>query len=122
MPHCILEYSDNVIDQVNPRIILKEIHQTLAGTGLFNLNDIKGRAIMHQDYCVGGGDEMRGFAALSIGIFPGRDIETRSMITNSCLEVLRKHFQLSLQKLKFDITVQINTLDKESYAKFRSNE
>jgi 5-carboxymethyl-2-hydroxymuconate isomerase len=122
MPHCTLEYSSNVIDQINAKIVLKEIHLTLARTGLFKLNDIKGRAIMHQDYCVGDGDEMRGFAALSIGIFPGRDFETRCMITRECMEILQKHFPESLQKLKFDITVQIDTLDKESYLKIHSND
>lgn len=43
MPHCILEYSANVVDRPDVTRLLKEIHDALMATGLFTLTDIKWR-------------------------------------------------------------------------------
>jgi hypothetical protein len=41
MPHCILEYSNNISEEPNHSSILRQIHNALFSTGLFDLNDIK---------------------------------------------------------------------------------
>lgn len=117
MPHCILECSSNIVEKSDFRPVLQELNQTLAGTGLFKLNDIKSRVIIHDSFLIGDGDEKRGFAALSVGILRGRNEATRQLISRICFEILIRHFQTSLKELKFDISVQINEIDKESYIK-----
>jgi 5-carboxymethyl-2-hydroxymuconate isomerase len=118
MPHCILEYTDNILDNIDNQTILKEIHETLAVTGLFNIDHIKSRALIHKQFYIGDGGNNTGFAALSLAIFNGRDSNTRKMLSERCLEVLKPHFVKSLSGLKFDITVQITEINRESYTKY----
>lgn len=118
MPHCILEYTDNLLDNVDNQKILKEINENLASTGLFNIDHIKSRAVVHKQFYIGDGETNTGFAALNLAIFHGRDAGTRKMLSERCLELLKPHFIKSLGGMKFDITVQITEIDRESYTKY----
>lgn len=120
MPHCILEISDNIVETINKKELLSQINNCLAETGLFNINDIKSRFIVHSDYVIGDGDEKRAFVTLNVAILSGRSAETKSMISNKCLDLLKRSFTESLKKLKFSLTVQFTEMDKESYAKEKS--
>ena len=117
MPHCILEYSDNIIDKTDNPAILKNIHDTLVATKLFSLNDIKSRAVAHHDYLIGDGDPLRAFVTLKISLLSGRDKKIRQDISKKCLDVLKKSYPLSMEKLKLSVTVQIVEMDKESYSR-----
>lgn len=119
MPHCILEYSNNLKE--NPdNFILIQINQTLFDNGLFELNDIKSRMVVHHKYLIGDGDIERAFVTLSVEILGGRDSSTKKMITEKCLKVLENYFTKSLKSLKLSITVQIRDIDKPSYARSKS--
>jgi 5-carboxymethyl-2-hydroxymuconate isomerase len=118
MPHCILEYTDNLLDDFDNQVILKEIHEALAATGLFKIDHIKSRAVIHKQFYVGDGENNTGFAALNLAIFHGRDTSTRKMLSERCLAVLKPHFIKSLSGMKFDITVQITEIDRDSYTKY----
>jgi 5-carboxymethyl-2-hydroxymuconate isomerase len=117
MPHCILECSDNIVENVNKKELLLQVNNRLAETGLFNLNDIKSRFVVHEDYFIGDGDVKRAFVTLNVAILSGRSQETRNMISNNCLDFLKSKFIESFKELKFSLTVQISEMDKESYAK-----
>lgn len=120
MPHCILESSDNIIDIIDRRDILLKTNQCLADTGLFKLNDIKSRFVVHHDFVVGDGDTRRAFATLNIAILSGRDSTVKAVLTDKCLKVLKPFFKKSCKQLKFSLTVQVSELHKESYAKVKS--
>ncbi|NJO88885.1 MAG: hypothetical protein HC831_07950 [Chloroflexia bacterium] len=77
MPHCILEYSNNICEQPNPSFIFNQIHKALFSTGLFDLNDIKSRIIIHNDFLIGDGDIKRAFVTLAVEILSGRDEITK---------------------------------------------
>jgi len=115
MPHCILEYSDNIIDKTDNPAILKNIHNILVATKLFSLNDIKSRAIIHHDYLVGDGNPDRAFVNLTVSFLSGKDENVKKKISKDCLEILKKSFPLSSEKLKLSMTVEIRELDKETY-------
>ncbi len=120
MPHCILESSDNIVEFVDKKELLLQINNCLNEMGLFNINDIKSRFIVHNDYVVGDGDKNRAFVSLNVAILSGRSQETKNMISNKCLELLKQVFAKSLKQLKFSLTVRITEMDKESYAKEKS--
>ena len=52
MPHCIIEYSENVINAFIIISLLKVIHDTLASSLVFGKKNIKVRAIKYNDYLV----------------------------------------------------------------------
>ncbi|OGU55903.1 MAG: hypothetical protein A2V66_18300 [Ignavibacteria bacterium RBG_13_36_8] len=120
MPHCIIEYSANIKENVNKNALLLEINKTLDETKMFSLNDIKSRIIVHDDYCVGDGDPSRAFVTLNVSIISGRDSDTKKIISDLCLDLLKKHFSESLKRLKLSLTVQISELDKDSYGREKS--
>ncbi|HKI78380.1 MAG TPA: 5-carboxymethyl-2-hydroxymuconate Delta-isomerase [Ignavibacteriaceae bacterium] len=117
MPHCTLEYSDNVLDKTDDRAILKNIHDVIIETKMFSLNDLKSRTIVHHDYLIGDGDPERAFVTLKISILTGRDDHIRKTISENCLDILKKSFPESFEKLKLSITVQINEMDKGTYSR-----
>jgi 5-carboxymethyl-2-hydroxymuconate isomerase len=117
MPHCILEFSDNVLEKNVTRKVLIELHSVLMKTELFALDDIKSRAIEHKDYLIGDGDLSRAFVTLTVSILSGRTDETKKAISDSCLDVLNKIYADSLKQLRMSITVKIQEMDKASYGK-----
>lgn len=120
MPHCVLEYSSNIIDKPDKKELLSGLNHTLEGKGLFSMNDIKSRIIVHNDFVVGDGDPARAFVALNVSILTGRDDETKKMISNNCMDFLKSYFPLSQEKLKLSITVRISEMNLDSYARFRN--
>ena len=117
MPHCILEYSDNISEKPHIKELLTEINDFLANTGLFNKADIKSRAFCHDTYIVGDGEKDRAFASLNIHILSGRENEAKSRISNGALKILEKSLHLSITEKNCSITVQITDLHRESYAR-----
>lgn len=120
MPHCILEYSNNIKDGPTHLSLLKQIHKTLFATGLFDLQDIKSRVLVHDKYLVGDGTEEWSFVALTVEILSGRDEQTKEKIAKACLKILEEHFLQSMSTQKFSLTVQIREIDKPSYSKIKT--
>ena len=115
MPHCILEYSSNINEKDNLKKLLHDINTMLAGTGLFNLMDIKSRAVEHDLYVVGDGDPNRAFVALTISVFSGKPDDVKASITESAFQLLKDAFNTTLQEKKCSITVQLGDIHRESY-------
>ncbi|MBU0984359.1 MAG: 5-carboxymethyl-2-hydroxymuconate Delta-isomerase [candidate division Zixibacteria bacterium] len=115
MPHCILEYSNNVLDVPDMRTLLQEINDTLAATELFNRDDIKSRAIRHDLVVVGDGAPDRTFVTLTVQILSGRDDETKASLSDQTLAVLKRAFPQTLEKTRCSITVQIREIHRPSY-------
>jgi 5-carboxymethyl-2-hydroxymuconate isomerase len=115
MPHCTLEYSANVPDRPDVRRLLLEVHEALTATGLFTLADIKSRAVRHETFVIGDGDETRVFATLTIEILDGRSDEVKAAISAAALEVLARHFPASLAERACSLTVQVRDIHRASY-------
>lgn len=115
MPHCILEYSANVIDRPDTGRLLAEIHVALMATGLFVLEDIKSRVVRHEQYLVGNGDPARAFVTLNVQILGGRSDEVKAQISEAALEALKRAFPESLRRLQCSLTVQISDIHRSSY-------
>ena len=115
MPHCTLEYSANLGDFPDVAGLLKEINLYLAGTGLFNLGDIKSRALKHDRYAVGDSGPDKAFVSLTIGILSGRNDETKTRITTGALELLERRLRGSMKALTCSVTVQVTDIHRESY-------
>ncbi len=122
MPHCILEYSANVVEQPDMTRLLMDIHGALMATGLFTLADIKSRAIRHEQYLIGDGDPARAFVTLNVQILEGRSDEVKAQISEAALEVLKRAFPESLQQRKCSLTVQVSEIHRPSYRRHLSQE
>jgi len=117
MPHFILEYSDNILEEIKPNDVFQKLHQILVEHGPFNLSDIKSRAVKHQDYYVSDGNPSNAFVHLKLSIFKGRELSIRQTVGDMLLEFLKNQFARSYQQLRCSITVEVNEIDTDTYFK-----
>ncbi len=115
MPHCVLEYSANVLDRPDLRRLLLEIHDVIMKTGEFSLGDIKSRVLRHDVFVVGDGSPDRAFVTLDIQILGGRSDEMKARLSEGALHVLERAYPTTLEKRKCSLTVQVSDLHRPSY-------
>ena len=120
MPHIILEYSDNITDNVDEAIILEELHTTLVATELYPSQAIKSRCVSHSSYRVGSGAGNNAFIHLSLAVLPGRSEEQRKDIADKLFEVVKSRFPKTVADTPSSITLEIRELDGVSYCKLSS--
>ena len=117
MPHCILEYSDNLADAPELRELLDRVHATLIESGEFAMANLKSRAYEARDFTVSDGDPRRGFVALAIHILDGRSDEVKAGLAESILPLLREAYPESVAGGLVDLSVQIVDIHRASYRK-----
>lgn len=115
MPHCIFEYSSNIIDEPDWTRVMLDIHDVLMATGMFKLPDIKSRVIRHDHYVIGDNKDQQAFVTLNIQIRSGRTDEVKASISEAALKALVPLFPRTLAERKLSITVQISELHHHSY-------
>ena len=117
MPHCILEYSDNLADTPDLRELLDRVHAALMASGQFALANLKSRAYEARDFTVADGDPRRGFVALAIHIFDGRSDEVKVGLAESVLPLLQEAYPHSIAGGLVDLSVRIVDIHRASYRK-----
>ncbi len=117
MPYCILEYTANVIDQFDPKILLGDLHTLIINSGLFELNKIKSRIVKHENFLVGDGDPKNSFIYLQIRILDGRDEEVRKLLSSESLKILERTFPKTLESLNCSMTVEVCEIDRATHAR-----
>lgn len=117
MPHCILEYSDNIADPIDLRDLFRQLHDVLVGTGEFALADIKSRAVKHEVYLIADGDPDRVFITMNLAILSGRSDEVKARMARAVRELLERSFPRTLAERKCNLTVQVSELHRPSYQK-----
>ncbi|MBU2713772.1 5-carboxymethyl-2-hydroxymuconate Delta-isomerase [Zooshikella harenae] len=120
MPHCILEYSNNQVDSLNFRILFEDLHNALMKAWKFKKEDFKSRVIKHDIYYIGNGAKENIFISLSLQVMSGKNEEEKKYISQTALNILKKHFFRSLAESETSLSVQIVEVDKSSYSKIQS--
>jgi 5-carboxymethyl-2-hydroxymuconate isomerase len=118
MPHCIFEYSANIIDDPNWSQIIGKIHERLVATGQFVAGDIKSRVIRHDNYLIGNGEPNQSFVTLDLQILGGRSGEFKREIAQMALEILLPAFQKSQAEQQCSVTVQVSEIHRASYQRY----
>ena len=115
MPHCILEASDNLLDQPDWTGLLREINGALVATGLFVAADIKSRVLRHDLFAIGDGSADQAFVTLNVQILGGRTDDVKAQLSEALLPVLTRAFPQTFAQMKCSLTVQITDIHRPSY-------
>ncbi|GLH72693.1 hypothetical protein GETHLI_11950 [Geothrix limicola] len=115
MPHCILEASDNLLDQPDWPGLLLAINGTLVATGLFQAADIKSRFLRHAVFAIGDGAADQAFVTLNVQILGGRTDDVKARLSEALLPVLTAAFPRTFAQMKCSLTVQITDIHSPSY-------
>lgn len=108
MPHCILEYSQNLEQEVPPMDLLEAVQEACIESELFQPTDIKLRAFSCKHFITGGAQDA--FIHVTVRILSGRTQEQKTRLSQSVLEALCR-FALK----QVSLTVEILEMDNESY-------
>jgi 5-carboxymethyl-2-hydroxymuconate isomerase len=120
MPHMILEYSANVVDEIDERALALALNRELVAAGPFALADVKSRVYRAERFAIADGGEREAFVHLELRILEGRDADTRRAAGEHMLGVLRRAFARSLAELDLQITVEICEMGRGNYFKAAS--
>ncbi len=120
MPHAILEYSDNILDDCDFYHMFGRLHELLVETGGCNLKEIKSRVYRVEHYRMGDGSEDNCFAHLTIRMKEGRPPEMLQRMGEAALALLKEHYALSLEQQRCDLTVELLQMRRDCYFKVSS--
>lgn len=110
MPHCIIEYSENLDQEVPPVEWLEAVKKACQDSELFDGPDIKVRAMPYRHFSTTGPEDA--FVHVTVCVLSGRSTEQRQRLSQRILESLT---QFSLTRVSF--SVDICNMDREIYAK-----
>lgn len=110
MPHCIIEYSKNIEQQIEVSDLLEAAYQGALESELFNPADIKCRAIAYEHYT--SGDDVSGFVHVTVKILEGRSQEQRNVLSSMIFQHVKKQGLAHTS-----LTVEIVDINAGSYMK-----
>lgn len=110
MPHCILEYSQNLEQEVPPVDMLEAIKEACIASGIFTTEDIKLRSFPYKSFMTCGEEDA--FVHVMIRLLSGRTPEQKKMLSELVLSALTK---FDLKNVSF--SVEMCDMDRDTYAK-----
>ena len=120
MPHLFLDYSPNMSGDIDPKAMLLDIHEILAGNGIFRLEDFKTRITVSTDCVIGNGKRDQAFIMLEIRTFDGKDRKQKNAILELALETMKRHCAGAMATRHTDISALVSEIDRNSYVRARS--
>src|SRR6185312_8409622 len=95
LPHFIVEYTDNIKDEVNLANLFEKIHEVFIARGsIFPIGGIRSRAFELNDYRVADGAEDDAFVHATLKMGAGRSEEVKKEVCEALFEVIKEHFAL----------------------------
>lgn len=110
MPHIIVEYAEQLVNEEQITSLLQTVHQAIAESGLFEASHIKTRAYPFRAFTQAGGSKP--YIHIQARINSGRDAGNKKQLSDTIVS--------SLQKLSLSpsvLTVEIIDMDRDSYGK-----
>ena len=110
MPHCVLEYSQNLEQEVPPIDLMDAVKSACIASDLFSPEDIKLRGFPCKNFIPAGLEDA--FIHVTIRLLSGRTAEQKSDLSNKVLESL---MAFSLKGIS--LSVELCDIDRDSYVK-----
>ena len=110
MPHCIIEYSSDVADQVSISDLVEATYQGAFSSDLFPAYDIKTRACAYQHYQTGSTKDS--FVHVTVHLLSGRNDAQKSALSETVLA----HIEPMLPGV-VSVGVEICDMHRDSYRK-----
>ena len=113
LPHFIVEYTDNIKDEVNIATFFEEIHKVLiARDTIFPIGGIRSRAIEVHDYRMADGTEDDAFVHAVLKIGAGRSAEIKKEVGDALFEVMKEHFSLLMSSRFLALSLELIELSE----------
>jgi 5-carboxymethyl-2-hydroxymuconate isomerase len=110
MPHCIIEYSSGVADQIEIDDLVGAVHQGVLSSGLFDEYDIKTRAVAYAHHRTGATRDS--FVHVTVRLLSGRDDAQKADLSKKLLATIEPMLSEVVS-----VGVEICDMHKASYRK-----
>ena len=114
MPHILLEYSDNIAENLKITSLLDTLHKALGDFETFDNDRIKSRAVKLDTYIVGAAEGGDAFIHATVSFSRGRSSELRKEIGDHLRKLVTKETQGNI-KFKTTCSVEIRQFEEEMY-------
>jgi len=116
MPQIKLEYSSNILSDVNYKNLFLEIHRNVAQIISCDIMNCKSRAIKVDNYFIGEGEQQNAMIHLDIAILDGRPDKVKIELGEKILSILETYFS-DTDSLALQVTVDVKDLQRKLYFK-----
>ncbi|BFM49156.1 5-carboxymethyl-2-hydroxymuconate Delta-isomerase [Marinomonas sp. THO17] len=110
MPHCIVEFSQNLSQEVPPMDMLEAVRDATMASELFTQEDIKLRALPYKDFLTAGTEDA--FIHVTLRILAGRSQQQKQRLSQMVLDAI---MAFALKDVSF--TVEVCDMDRDTYCK-----
>ncbi len=118
MPHFVVEYTDNIKEEADIRLLLKKANTILIDQGgLFPIGGIRSRAIELKDYVMADDDEDYAFVHASLTVAGGRSKEATKKVCDELFLMMTEHFADIFKKHYFALSMEFNEFSNSTYKK-----
>jgi 5-carboxymethyl-2-hydroxymuconate isomerase len=117
MPFCTIDYTSNITNTPIAEDYFLRLHNVLEKCGSLNPQNIKTKAVMHDDFRVAKGAEKNAFVQTTLRILTGRSMAVKKDIAKRLHEFQIKEWKLHTTGFKVSISVEIQEINTELYIK-----
>ena len=112
MPHIIVEYTDNIHNDLNINEILQGINDSLIShKDLFSANGIRSRAVKLTNYKVGTGLNNDAFIHVTVKIASGRTKEAKETVLEQLFKTLETYVEQVPTDKKLSLSLELSELN-----------
>ncbi|CAB3796294.1 5-carboxymethyl-2-hydroxymuconate Delta-isomerase [Pararobbsia alpina] len=113
MPHCIVEYTDNLGPEVGIRDLLEKVAAKFRDSdGVFPTGGIRVRAIRLTEYVIADGMADDAFVNVTAKIGPGRDPAFKKRFFSELFSVVKEHLQPVFDTRSFALSLYVEEADE----------
>lgn len=122
MPHCTVEYTDNMTeDAAIPELLEKIAAKFRSSNGIFPTGGLRVRAIRLSEYVIADGKNPEdAFLHITTKIGPGRDLAFRKQFFGELFEEILQHLQPVIDRRPLAISMYIEESDETGSFKFNT--
>ena len=113
MPHCIVEYTDNLAAEGDIQGLLRKLAARLCDSGgVFPPGGVRVRAIRLTEYVVADGREDDAFVNLTVRIGPGRPDDFKKSFFGAVFRLVEDHFADLYTRRYLALTLYVEEADE----------
>ena len=110
MPHIIIEYSANLAEIASIPELLSAVHQTAAGSGVFEISAIRTRAVGRELALTGDGNPSNGFVLITVRMKSGRPPAVQEKLAQSLLDAASGPLAAAFEQRSVILNVEIHDI------------
>ena len=111
MPHIVVEYSANLEAAVDIPKLLRDVHEAVLASGVFEIGAVRTRAERRDFFVIADGDPDNGFVHVELSIAPGRDGPTRQRVAKGVLDTVAAATRDVFARSGVGLSVEVREID-----------